>query len=144
MVIQEQLQVCSEHFPTPEEKKESECKKDKDKDKEKEEKSKVKDMTCMQAVAALSVAVIAMGEEVGSEMATRIFAQLGRYGEPAVRRAVPLAIALLSISNPQLSVIDVLNKYSHDLDEEVAHNAIFSMGLVGAGTNNARYANLFR
>lgn len=39
----------------------------------------------------------------------------------------------------QLAVIDVLNKYSHDLDEEVAHNAIFSMGLVGAGTNNARY-----
>jgi len=55
-----------------------------------------------------------------------------------VRRAVPLAIALLSISNPQMNIIDVLNKYSHDLDEEVAHNAIFSMGLVGAGTNNAR------
>lgn len=66
------------------------------------------------------------------------FVLQGRYGEPAVRRAVPLAIALCSISNPQLSVIDVLNKYSHDLDEEVAHNAIFSMGLVGAGTNNAR------
>ncbi|BES96279.1 26S proteasome [Nesidiocoris tenuis] len=144
LVIQEQLQVCSEHFPTPEEKKESESKKDKDKEKDKEDKSKVKDMTCMQAVAALSVAVIAMGEEVGSEMATRIFAQLGRYGEPAVRRAVPLAIALLSISNPQLSVIDVLNKYSHDLDEEVAHNAIFSMGLVGAGTNNARLATMLR
>jgi len=58
-----------------------------------------------------------------------------------VRRAVPLAIALLSISNPQMNIIDVLNKYSHDLDEEVAHNAIFSMGLVGAGTNNARYCH---
>lgn len=56
-----------------------------------------------------------------------------------MRRAVPLAIALLSISNPQMNIIDVLNKYSHDLDEEVAHNAIFSMGLVGAGTNNARF-----
>lgn len=149
LVIQEQLQVCSEHYPTPEEKKENDSKKDKDKsDKneknEENKKEKVKDMTCMQAVAALSVAVIAMGEETGSEMATRIFAQLGRYGEPAVRRAVPLAIALSSISNPQLSVIDVLNKYSHDLDEEVAHNAIFSMGLVGAGTNNARLATMLR
>lgn len=63
----------------------------------------------------------------------------GRYGEPAVRRAVPLAIALCSVSNPQLSVIDVLNKYSHDSDNDVAYNAIFAMGLVGAGTNNARY-----
>nr|BAN21267.1 26S proteasome regulatory subunit rpn1 [Riptortus pedestris] len=145
LVIQEQLQVCSEHYPTPEEKKESDKKeKDKDKDKDESKGSKIKDMTCVQAVAALSVAVIAMGEETGSEMATRIFAQLGRYGEPAVRRAVPLAIALSSISNPQLSVIDVLNKYSHDLDEEVAHNAIFSMGLVGAGTNNARLATMLR
>jgi len=144
LVIQEQLQICSEHYPSPDEKKE-ENKKDKDKDKDKDDsKSKAKDMSCMQAVAALSVAVIAMGEETGSEMATRIFGQLGRYGEPAVRRAVPLSIALLSISNPQLSVIDVLNKYSHDLDEEVAHNAIFSMGLVGAGTNNARLATMLR
>lgn len=62
----------------------------------------------------------------------------GRYGEPAVRRAVPLAIALCSVSNPQLAVIDVLNKYSHDSDNDVAYNAIFAMGLVGAGTNNAR------
>lgn len=145
LVIQEQLQVCSEHYPTPEEKKEDKKDKgDKDKDKDDSKASRVKDMTCVQAVAALSVAVIAMGEETGSEMATRIFAQLGRYGEPAVRRAVPLAIALSSISNPQLSVIDVLNKYSHDLDEEVAHNAIFSMGLVGAGTNNARLATMLR
>lgn len=66
----------------------------------------------------------------------------GRYGEPAVRRAVPLAIALCSISNPQLSVIDVLNKYSHDSDNDVAYNAIFAMGLVGAGTNNARFINM--
>lgn len=65
----------------------------------------------------------------------------GRYGEPAVRRAVPLAIALCSISNPQLAVIDVLNKYSHDSDNDVAYNAIFAMGLVGAGTNNARYVD---
>uniref|UniRef100_A0A1B6BXI5 26S proteasome non-ATPase regulatory subunit 2 n=1 Tax=Clastoptera arizonana TaxID=38151 RepID=A0A1B6BXI5_9HEMI len=143
LVVQEQLQICSEHYtPLKEEAKKDEKKEgDKKDDKSKE---KHKDLTAMQAVAALSVAVIAMGEETGSEMTTRIFGQLGRYGEPAVRRAVPLAIALSSISNPQLSVIDVLNKYSHDLDEEVAHNAIFSMGLVGAGTNNARLATMLR
>lgn len=62
----------------------------------------------------------------------------GRYGEPSIRRAVPLAIALTSVSNPEMSIIDILNKYSHDSDIEVAQNAIFCMGLVGAGTNNAR------
>uniref|UniRef100_A0A8D8S6N1 26S proteasome non-ATPase regulatory subunit 1 n=1 Tax=Cacopsylla melanoneura TaxID=428564 RepID=A0A8D8S6N1_9HEMI len=115
-----------------------------EKEAKEKEKEKEKDLSSMQAVAALGVAVVAIGEEIGSEMSTRIFGQLGRYGEPAVRRAVPLAIALCSMSNPQLNVIDVLNKYSHDLDEELAHNAIFSMGLVGAGTNNARLATMLR
>lgn len=50
--------------------------KDKKEDKKEKDKEKAKDLTSMQAVAALSVAVIAMGEEIGSEMCTRIFAQL--------------------------------------------------------------------
>lgn len=33
----------------------------------------------MQAVATLAVAVVAMGEDTGSEMCTRIFGQLVRY-----------------------------------------------------------------
>ncbi|XP_049859480.1 26S proteasome non-ATPase regulatory subunit 2-like isoform X2 [Schistocerca gregaria] len=70
--------------------------------------------------------------------------QESRYGELAVRRAVPLAIALSSISNPQLALIEMLNKFSHDSDPEVAQNAIFSMGLVGAGSNNARLATMLR
>ena len=57
-----------------------------------------------------------------------------QYGEPVIRRAVPLALALLSASNPQLSIIDTLSKLSHDNDPEVAHNSIFAMGIVGAGT----------
>ena len=56
-----------------------------------------------------------------------------RYCEPPVRRAVPLAIGLISMSNPKLNIIETLGKYSHDSDQEVAHNAIFAMGLVGAG-----------
>ena len=55
-------------------------------------------------------------------MTFRTFGHLLRYGEPAVRRAVPLAIALTSISNPQLHIIDTLSKFSHDSDGEVAYN----------------------
>ena len=57
-----------------------------------------------------------------SEMSFRTFGHLLRYGEPSVRRAVPLAIALTSISNPQLHIIDTLSKFSHDSDGEVAYN----------------------
>lgn len=41
-------------------------------------------------------------------------------------------------------MLDTLSKYSHDNDLQVALNAIFAMGLVGAGTNNARLAQMLR
>uniref|UniRef100_A0A672JV41 26S proteasome non-ATPase regulatory subunit 2 n=1 Tax=Sinocyclocheilus grahami TaxID=75366 RepID=A0A672JV41_SINGR len=67
-----------------------------------------------------------------------------RYGEPTLRRAVPLALALISVSNPRLNILDTLSKFSHDADPEVSHNAIFAMGMVGSGTNNARLAAMLR
>lgn len=72
-----------------------------------------------------------------------------RYGEPTLRRAVPLALALISVSNPRLNILDTLSKFSHDADPEVSHNSIFAMGMVGSGEWNvcARmtlYCNMFR
>ena len=61
-----------------------------------------------------------------------------------IRKTVPLALGLLSASNPQLGILDTLSKYSHDNDLQVALNAIFAMGLVGAGSNNARLAQMLR
>lgn len=66
------------------------------------------------------------------------------YGEPVVRRTVPLALGLISASNPALAILDTLSRYSHDNDLQVAMNAIFAMGIVGAGTNNARLAQMLR
>ena len=57
-----------------------------------------------------------------------------RAGEPCIKRAVPLGMAMISVSNPQLSVIETLHKYSHDADAETAYNAIMALGIVGAGT----------
>lgn len=66
------------------------------------------------------------------------------YGEPNIRRAVPLALGLLCASNPLVNILDLLSKYSHDNDQDVSINAIFAMGLIGAGTNNARLAQMLR
>lgn len=97
-----------------------------------------------QGVAVLGIALIAMSEEIGIEMAIRSFDHLLQYGEPVIRRAVPLALGLLSVSNPRVGVMDTLSKLSHDSDEEVALSAILGMGLIGAGTNNSRVGNLLR
>lgn len=98
----------------------------------------------LQSYAVLGLALISMGEEVGQEMVLRQFGHLMHYGEPNIRKAVPLAMGLITPSNPQMKVYDTLSRYSHDNDNDVAINAIFAMGLLGAGTNNARLAQLLR
>ena len=67
-----------------------------------------------------------------------------RYGDPVIRRTVPLALALTSLSNPQLSIMETLSKFSHDVDISIARNSIVALGLISAGTNNARIAAILR
>ncbi len=42
---------------------------------------------------------------------------------------MPLAIALLNVSNPTLGAMDALSRLSHDTDAEVAQNAVVSLGV---------------
>eukprot|EP00917_Polyrhabdina_sp_WS-2016_P016988 GHVP01036740.1.p1 GENE.GHVP01036740.1~~GHVP01036740.1.p1 ORF type:complete len:898 (+),score=188.33 GHVP01036740.1:61-2754(+) len=96
------------------------------------------------ASRVLLLPFIAIGEETGSEMVVRLFDHLLQYGNQNIRRAVPLAIAFINVSNPKPSVVDTLSKLSHDSDKETSTNAIICLGLVGAGTNNAKIATLLR
>lgn len=100
--------------------------------------------TAEQAVAVLGIAMIAMGEELGAEMSVRTFGHLLQYGDPVIRRVVPLAIGLLSISDPDIALVDSLSKFTHDSDMNVAQSAIMGLGLIGAGTNNSRIAGILR
>lgn len=118
--------------------------KDKKDAKKKDETSEQTTNSFQQAVATLGIALIGMAEDIGSDMAFRSFGHLLRYGDVAIKRAVPLALGLISVSNPKLNILETLSKFSHDSDMEVAANAIFAMGLVGAGTNNARLATMLR
>ncbi|KAG1779509.1 26S proteasome regulatory complex non-ATPase subcomplex Rpn1 subunit [Suillus placidus] len=142
--VQRLLHLCGEHLDALKEKEQAESaegKKDENKDEKKEDK---KPDDTFQSFAVLGIAMIAMGEDIGAEMSMRQFNHLMHYGDPIIRKSVPLALGLISASNPQLPVLDTLSKYSHDHDLAVALNAIFAMGLVGAGTNNARLAQMLR
>lgn len=97
-----------------------------------------------QSVAALGVALIASAEELGSDMAVRAYDHLIQYGDAAVRKAAPVGLALLHISDPKLNATDVLGRLSHDSNEDVAQAASLALGIVGAGTNNARLASQLR
>ncbi|KAE8352637.1 armadillo-type protein [Aspergillus coremiiformis] len=109
-----------------------------------EENDEKKGDELVQSYAVLGLSLIAMGEEVGQDMILRQFGHLMHYGASNIRKAVPLAMGLITPSNPQMKVYDTLSRYSHDNDNDVAINAIFAMGLCGAGTNNARLAQLLR
>ncbi|KAJ7145355.1 armadillo-type protein [Mycena crocata] len=147
--VQAMLHHCDEHIDTKEKEADKDEKKEEKKDEsaegaKEEAKPEVKQDDTFQSFAVLAVALISMGEDIGAEMSLRQFHHLMHYGEPVIRKSVPLAIGLVSVSNPQLPILDTLSKYSHDNDLQVALNAIFAMGLVGAGTNNARLAQMLR
>ncbi|KAL6185843.1 hypothetical protein ACLB2K_041966 [Fragaria x ananassa] len=97
-----------------------------------------------QGPAVLGIAMIAMAEELGLEMAIRSLEHLLQYGQQNIRKAVPLALGLLCMSHPMVNVMDTLSRLSHDTDSEVAMSAVVSLGLIGAGTNNARIATMLR
>ncbi|MCL7037279.1 hypothetical protein MKW94_003220 [Papaver nudicaule] len=97
-----------------------------------------------QGPAVLGIAMVAMAEELGLDMTIRSLEHMLQYGEQNIRRAVPLALGLLCISNPKVNVMDTLSRLSHDTDSEVAMAATISLGLIGAGTNNARIAGMLR
>lgn len=71
-------------------------------------------------------------------MCLRTMNHLLQYGEPIIKKTVPLAIGLLRISNPEVAIMDLLTKLAYDTDANISMSAIFALGLIGAGTNNAR------
>lgn len=111
---------------------------------EAEEEKKKNKYSMHQSAAVLGIALITMGESVGSKMAERTFQHLLQYGDLAVRRAVPLAMALSHISDPDYALIDVLSKLTHDQDMDTTMSAILALGLMCSGTNNSRVAGLLR
>merc|ERR1712130_676499 len=94
---------------------------DKKKEEEKDgEKKSVDDYRYYQSIATLGISIIALGEDLGSTMCLRMFNHLIQYGNIRVKRSVPLALAIISVSNPLLEISDILSKLSHDHDDYVS------------------------
>ena len=98
----------------------------------------------VQTLAVIGCSLIDIGKEVGTEMLSRSFNHFLQFGDVNIKKPVSLAIALLNLSNPKVTVIDSLTKFCYDTDEVVAIKAIFSMGLVSSGSNHSRVGGLLR
>jgi len=151
--IQKMLGYCIEKIekPKPEEDDEEE-EEEKDgieeekKDDEKEKKDDPNDTfkDAYRSVAVLGIALIATSEEIGNDMALRAMNRLMQYGSKTVKNTVPLALAIMNLSNPSITIQDMISRMAHMEDPELAFRAIISMGLIGGGTNNARISGTLR
>ena len=59
-------------------------------------------------------------------MVIRSFDHLLQYGDVNVKRTVPMALGILSLSKPDATITDTLSKFSHDHDAEVSSISIDS------------------
>ena len=82
-----------------------------------------------------------MGEEIGTQMALRTMNHLLSYGENSIKKTAPLAIGLMSICNPDMTIADTLGKICFDKEKNVSESALLSLGIISAGTNNSRVSD---
>lgn len=100
---------------------------------------------CYYAQAAvIGIALIASSEDVGNEMAMRLMNTIMQYSNKSVKRALPMALALLNVSNPKVNVTAILIKLAYEDDLELAMRATLCLGIVGAGTNSSKLAEQLR
>merc|ERR1712003_322785 len=99
--IQKMLGILGEHFDDGFD--------DQTKDSSKEEKkNKKEDYRYFQSIATLGISIISLGEDLGTTMSLRMYNHLIQYSNIRVKRAVPLALAMMSVSNPLLPIADTL------------------------------------
>jgi len=97
-----------------------------------------------QAASVICIALLAISEEIGNDMVLRTMHHILQYCELNVKRAIPIALALMSISNPKIQIVELLSKLAHDEDAEMSRRAIFALGIVGAGTNNSKVSQILK
>ncbi|KAI2799471.1 26S proteasome non-ATPase regulatory subunit 2 [Blomia tropicalis] len=90
----------------------------------------------IRTISIIGIGMLSLGDEVNIHMIMREFILMLRNGDRQTKNAVILTIALVHLSNPKLSVIDTLCKFTHST--ETAINAIIALGLIGAGTGNGK------
>ena len=81
--IQKMFHILSEHVEA--EKKKEEGEEQKEEEKKEEEEKKDTNLNHHQSAAVLAIALIAFGEDTGTEMSKRAMAYMLQYGEPVIR-----------------------------------------------------------
>lgn len=106
--------------------------------------SSEKDEVYLQSLALIGMTLISLGEKMAVKMLIRNIHHILQYCEKELKAVAPIMIALLGVLDPSIQNTDLLYKLCFSEDKETGFRAIFGLGLLAAGTNNARVATLLR
>lgn len=59
----------------------------------------------------LGMTLVCYGEQISSDLVLRSYDHIIQYGSDKVKQVIPLSIALLNLSNPKFTMVDVLSRY---------------------------------
>lgn len=96
----------------------------------------------LESFGLLSCALVAMGDETSVQMVARIVSSSLLLDSPHLRSVLPLCYSILYPSNPQVNVLDLLEKSLNIGETNCVMSTILSLGLIGAGTLNSRIAKV--
>lgn len=96
----------------------------------------------LESFGLLSCSLVAMGDEISTQMVARIVSSSLLLDSSHLRSVLPLCYSILYPSNPQVSVLDLLEKSLNIGETNCVMSTILSLGLIGAGTLNARAAKI--
>lgn len=92
----------------------------------------------------VGMAFVAGNDPLCNQMLLRFAERILKFGNLNSQRAVPLLLAVTSLSNPQPQLIDDLAKLALNMDSTLSFNATIALGLIGCGTQNFKIAGLLR
>lgn len=84
----------------------------------------------LESLAILACTLVGLGDDLVARIATSSLL----LESPHLKSVLPLSYALLYTSNPQSSILDVLEKSLNSGDSNTVIPTIFSLGVIGAGT----------
>lgn len=96
----------------------------------------------IEAIALLSIALVSLSSTNTRKMCARLINAAACTESDEVKAAIPLCYALLYASNPSPDVVDVLAKGLNAQNPDTVVRNILCLGIVGAGTNSARIADI--
>jgi 26S proteasome regulatory subunit N1 len=92
----------------------------------------------LESIALLSCTLVCVGDELASQMMSRICTSSLLLESPHLKSVLPLCYSLLYPSTPHSAVIDVLERNIHAGDANVVIPSLYALGIVGGGTVSGR------